>query len=132
MTAGLPGAGIGGLFYLASTLLLPVRSLLRRARGDAHPVDWRRQSHSVLMALGIIAALWLVGWLLAFILPVEMRPVVSPGSGAAATAGTVLPVAAFGIGIATLVMVLLAVEVARLILAPRSERPSRRLTRGAP
>jgi hypothetical protein len=133
MTAGLPGAGIGGLFYLASTLLLPVRSLVRRARrGNAHPVDWRRQSHSVLMAVGIIAALWLAGWLLAFILPVEMRPAGSPGSGAVATAGTVLPVAAFGIGIATLVMVLLAVEVARLILAPRSERPSRRLTRGAP
>ena len=132
MTAGLPGAGIGGLFYLASTLLLPVRILVRRVRGEPHVVEWRRQSQSVLIALAIIAALWLSGWLLAFVVPVEMRSAVSQGSGPFTARGTAVPVAAFGIGVGTLVIVLLAVEVARVVVAPGLIRRSRRLTRGAP
>ena len=64
MTVGLPGAGIGGLFYLASTLLLPVRSLVRRWRGRPDNVTWRGQAYLVLLALGIIGSLWLAGWLL--------------------------------------------------------------------
>ena len=35
MTAGLPGVGIGGIFYLASAIMMPVRSLVATLSGRA-------------------------------------------------------------------------------------------------
>jgi hypothetical protein len=116
MTPGVPGAGIGGLFYLASTLLLPFRSLKRRLRGQPDPVSSRQVWHNVTMAGGVVAALWMVGWLLAFIVPDEM--VNKPGGGALPMR-TILPVATFATGVATLLLVLGTVEIARLIQARR-------------
>ena len=130
MTVGLPGAGIGGLFYLASTLLLPARSLLRRVRGRPDQAPWRRQLHSVLIAAGIIVALWLAGWLLGLVVPDELLV----RSGAPGTQGgramrSVIPMATFAIAVATLVGVLATVEIAHLVQASgwkRTGRSSRR------
>jgi hypothetical protein len=116
MTPGVPGAGIGGLFYLASTLLLPFRSLMRRLRGQPDPVSSRQMRHNVAMAGGVVAALWMVGWILAFIVPDEM--VNNPARGTVPVR-TVLPVATFVTGVATLLLVLGAVEIARVIQARR-------------
>ncbi len=41
MVAGLPGTGIGGLFYLALVLWLPVRELALMCRGRSSPARWR-------------------------------------------------------------------------------------------
>src|SRR5687767_10078155 len=112
MTVGLPGAGIGGLFYLAATLLLPVRSLIRRRRG---------QAHLVLLALGIIGSLWLAGWLLAFVVPDRMLAASAIGASTV-TSKTVLPLVTFAVGMGTLAMVLIAVEVAHHVRAARVER----------
>jgi hypothetical protein len=116
MTPGVPGAGIGGLFYLASTLLLPFRRLKRRLRGEPDPVSSRQIWHNVAMAGGVVAALWMVGWLLAFIVPDEM---VNKPAGGTVPMRTVLPVATFATGVATLLLVLGTVEIARLIQARR-------------
>jgi hypothetical protein len=116
MTPGVPGAGIGGLFYLASTLLLPFRSLKRRLMGQPDPVSSRQIWHNVAMAGGVVAALWMVGWLLAFIVPDEM---VNKAAGGTIPVRTVLPVATFTMGVATLLLVLGTVEIARLIQARR-------------
>ena len=113
MTVGLPGAGIGGLFYLASTILLPLRSLLRRWRGHADTVAWRHHAHHLMMATGIVGGLWLTGWLLAFIVPHEMlMPAASLRAGSA-PATTVLSLATLSVAVGTLVTILVAVEVAR-------------------
>jgi len=118
MTAGLPGAGIGGLFYLASSILLPVRSLWRRARGLPDTVTLRQQLHNVLIACGIIGGLWVAGWVLAFIVPDDMLPQNAfSRPGAAGSANTVIPVATFLVALGTLVLVLVMVEMARLIQA---------------
>ena len=118
MTVGLPGAGIGGLFYLASSILLPVRSLWRRARGVPDTVPLRQQLHSVLIAFGILGGLWVAGWLLAFIVPDDMLPRNTfSGTGAASTANSVIPVATFLVAVGTLVLVLVMVEMARLLQA---------------
>lgn len=114
MTAGLPGAGIGGLFYLASTVLLPARSLWRRARGQPDPVTWRHQLHSLAIAAGIVGGLWATGWLLGSVVPDEMLAGVASGTATSGTNRTVIPVATFAIGVGTLAAVLIAVEVARL------------------
>ncbi len=121
MTPGVPGAGIGGLFYLASTLLLPFRRLKRRLRGEPDPVSSRQIWHNVAMAGGVVAALWMVGWLLAFIVPDEM---VNKPAGGTVPMRTVLPVATFATGVATLLLVLGTVEIARLIQARRYNIPA--------
>lgn len=113
MTAGLPGAGIGGLFYLASTLILPIRSLTRRLRGQPDSVSPKQLAHSVLMVSGIIGGLWLAGWLLAFVAPDEMLAAGTLRNRGAFAGRSVVPVATFAIGVATLLAVLLAVEIAR-------------------
>ena len=125
MTVGLPGAGIGGLFYLASTLMLPVRSLVRRFRGRPDDLTWRRQAYIVLLALGIIGSLWLAGWLLAFVAPARMLASSSVGASVVGSR-SVIPLATFGIGAATLAIVLIAVEVAHRFHAPARATPARR------
>lgn len=129
MTVGLPGAGIGGLFYLASTLLLPMRSLTRRLRGRPDPLSRRQLAHSVLIAGGIIGALWVAGWLLVFVIPDEMLTGRAATGAGTASVKNAIPVAAFGVAVGTLVFVLLAVETAHRIhvirLAARPDVPER-------
>lgn len=128
MTVGLPGAGIGGLFYLATTLLLPVRSIVRRLRGRTDAGPWRGQAHLVLLALAIIGSLWMAGWLLALAVPDGM---LAPPSGVASAVAsrTVMPLAMFGIAVGTLAVVLVAVEVAHHVHAPKDAVKRERLTR---
>ena len=117
MNAGLPGAGIGGLFYLASTILLPIRSAWRRLRGRPDGVSVRQHLHHLGMVLGIVAGLWCAGWLLAFVAPIDLLTAGPPGAahGPARIGRTVIPAATFAIGVATLLLILGAVELARLV-----------------
>lgn len=130
MNAGLPGAGIGGLFYLASTLLLPARTLMRRLRGHSDAVTWRQHAHNVSIAIGIMAGLWTAGWLLAFVMPKEMLAV-APGMKTSVISRTAIPLAAFGFGVGTLLAVLLMVELAHWMHRPKPAPPPARST-GAP
>lgn len=128
MNAGLPGAGIGGLFYLASTLLLPARSLLRRLRGRSDTVTWREHMHNVSIAFGILAGLWTAGWLLAFVMPQAMLRA-APGMTTSVITRTAIPLSALGFGVGTLLVVLLVVELAHWMHRPKPAAPVRRSTR---
>lgn len=64
MNAGLPGTGIGGLFYVLLALLMPVRELYLTARGRSSRERWRRVLRQVAIALGIVASLAGAGWVL--------------------------------------------------------------------
>lgn len=130
MNAGLPGAGIGGLFYLGSALLLPARTLMHRLRGHADAVTWRQHAHNVSIAAGIMAGLWTTGWLLAFVMPRELLSVTS-GMKTPVTSRTAIPLAAFGFGVGTLLAVLLAVELARWLHRPKAVTPVDRSKRGS-
>jgi hypothetical protein len=122
MTPGVPGAGIGGLFYLASTLLLPFRSLVRRLRGQPDSLGAREAIHSLAIASSVVAGLWLTGWVLALMVPDEILRSVSTSAGGAARIRTVLPVATFATAVGTLLLVLIAVEIARFAEARRNTR----------
>jgi hypothetical protein len=50
----------------------------------------------------------------------------SPDVACGAAAKTVIPLATFGIGIGTLAVVLIVVEIAHRVHAPRGARPTRR------
>ena len=67
MVAGIPGAGIGGLFYLLSAFSLPFRLVRRRWRGERRPVAGDGTWRQVGMALGIVGGIWLTGWMLGLI-----------------------------------------------------------------
>ena len=118
MTPGVPGAGIGGLFYLASTLLLPFRSLARRLRGQPDSLTARQAVYTLAIASGVITGLWVTGWILALLVPDEMLHS-SAAAGGAVRARTVLPVATFATAVGTLLTVLIAVEIARYAQARR-------------
>jgi hypothetical protein len=59
MTAGLPGTGIGGLFYLVSALLMPFVTLFRAMRG--RPVAPGEAFRQAATAIGILVAMWCTG-----------------------------------------------------------------------
>ena len=64
MTVGLPGAGIGGLFYLLAAVVMPVRELALTARGRSSARRWGVVGRQFAHALGIAAGTWATGWLI--------------------------------------------------------------------
>src|SRR2546425_12883876 len=83
MTAGVPGTGIGGLFYLVAALLLPLRGLMLRMRGARVP--WTTLFRQMRLAVGVFLGIWATGWLLGFIVgPIaETARVAGRGGGVA-------------------------------------------------
>jgi len=57
MTAGLPGTGIGGLFYILLVVLLPLRELLLTITGRSSLARWRSILKLAVMSAGIVLAL---------------------------------------------------------------------------
>jgi hypothetical protein len=64
MSAGLPGTGIAGVFYLAGALLMPVVELGRTVRGRSTLARWRLVLRQFTVACAILAGVWTTGWLL--------------------------------------------------------------------
>ena len=122
MIAGLPGTGIGGVFYIVSALYMPVH---RALRGGGHAGrTWGRVFAQSGIALGILSALFLTGWALGLLIPAD--PTIAVGA-ARGSAQNLLATSSFGvarwiavIGIAGLLALLLAVvEIASVLLRPR-------------
>ncbi len=69
MIAGLPGTGIGGMFYLLSAFLMPLYEINKRLRSKS-----RRRGNIKLIAeqwaisLGMLAAFWVTGLVLGALL----------------------------------------------------------------
>lgn len=120
MTAGVPGTGIGGLFYLIAALLLPLRGVALRLRGVQ--VAWPTILRQARLAVGVFLGIWAMGWLIGFIL----GPVGTAQAAAQAGIATppqyqsILRWAALLAGMATLAFVLLAVQFARLVAKLRA------------
>lgn len=69
MTAGIPGVGLGGLFFVISALLMIVVELYRTVRGRSSGARWRFVGRQAAMALGIIFATVAALWLLELAIP---------------------------------------------------------------
>ena len=115
MTAGLPGTGVGGLFYMLSGILMPFREAYRAVRGESDARSRRLAAYQTLLALGVIAGIWATGWLLGLVINLAPQVAVAVhGAGhVAAHASNVVRVMAFFIAFATLAGVLAAVQGAR-------------------
>jgi hypothetical protein len=114
VSAGLPGLGLGGLFFILSALLAPLPELTRLARGRSSIAAWRAIGRQLGQATLMVAAIDL-----------SLRLVylaISLGGLAEAPAiatGVVLPLATVGVTAALMVAVLCAAKVAELTLRVR-------------
>lgn len=123
MSVGLPGSGIGGIFYLLSALWMPFDFVIRTLQGRA-PRN-RAFAAQLVLALGIIAALFATGWAIDRALAFHDSPngIVVAVTGISAAHHFALPkifrAATFAITFGTLAAVLLSVQFLRLFCAPR-------------
>lgn len=69
MNVGLPGTGLGGLFYLSAALCMPLVALARMVFGRRDHARWRCALRQAGLALAILASLWATAWGLAAVLP---------------------------------------------------------------
>jgi hypothetical protein len=69
MMAGIPGSGIGGLFYLLSALWMPVKELGLTLRGRSSWLRWKLVGLMSGIAMGVVGVVWLSGWVLGLVLP---------------------------------------------------------------
>jgi hypothetical protein len=85
MTAGLPGVGIGGLFYLISALLMPLVEVVRTLQGRSSRERWHVVGRQFAMAVFMVGALTAVVVLLHLLLrpdaPEPAPGVVEPDRG---------------------------------------------------
>src|SRR5215207_7225971 len=107
MTAGLPGSGIGGLFYLLSALFMPLRELWRALRSRSRPERPVLALQQAGLALGIIAALWWTGWAIDHWLlqPAFARSMMQSLVQSNARVPSVFQVSTFAVGLGTLAVV---------------------------
>ena len=126
MTPGIPGTGIGGLFYLLSTAALPVREAYRRLRHGVAAARWRVIALQQVLAAGILAGMWTTGWLLGVLLSTARAHFIV---GTATASHNVWRAVTFAISFATLAMVVCTVELLALWYRRRT-RLAARLDRG--
>lgn len=67
MSAGLPGIGIGGLFFVGCALLMPLVEASRLVRGLSDPVSRKLAVRQAGIALAILAGIGVVCWVLGLV-----------------------------------------------------------------
>ncbi len=58
MTAGIPGTGIGGLFYILLCIFMPLVHAFRALRGNHKPHHLKTGIFSILLSAGILLSLY--------------------------------------------------------------------------
>jgi hypothetical protein len=109
MSAGLPGLGLGGLFFIFSALLAPVPELWRTLRGRSDLASWRAIGRQLAQALAMVASIDLTLRLTYLVLGAA-----GVDDSPAADEATVLPLNLIGITTVLLVVVLCGVKLAEL------------------
>ena len=115
MTAGLPGTGIGGLFYLLLVLFMPLREAFRVLRGRGDLRRWRPIGGTLALAGGILAALWLEAWVLFEVFGLRQDSLAAAFGASAEQAVRAARAASFAT-LASLGLVLVALAVLRLLV----------------
>ena len=80
MTVGLPGTGIGGVFYLLSALFMPIQEIVKTVQGKSSISSWLLVLRQLSMGILIICAMWGLGIVAALVYDffVSTKPV-APG-----------------------------------------------------
>jgi hypothetical protein len=118
MTAGLPGTGIGCMFYLISALCMPFIEMYLTCRGRSSRQRWKLVAKQLGFALGIAGGFWVTGWCLSRILPAQ-HALSLQGSGEALN---VVAMTSFLIPGGVLASVLIGIEIVSLVARLRDKR----------
>lgn len=111
MSAGLPGLGLGGLFFVLSALLAPAFELRRTLSGDSTPGAWRQVWRQFAIALCMVVAVDLA---LRAVLALAALAGTGPGPGGQGL--TALPLAPIGLTMALMLIVLTGAKALQLAL----------------
>ena len=125
MTAGVPGSGIGGFFYLISALLMPVQESVSLFKRKSSRASRRTVMRQVMNAAGVLCGVWLTGW---FILRAVDTVSGSVYFQKHRAIFSLLHCINFAYGLITLLSVFLFVQVLSATLRkihPHTKRPSR-------
>ncbi len=125
MSVGLPGTGVGGLFYLISALCMPFREAYRAAGGRSDRRSRGVVVRQTVIALGVLGGIWLAGWLIGLLL-LRVPAVATAINAVPALTGhsaNILKTASFLLAFATLGGVLGAVEIAGTVRRWMVHRP---------
>ena len=138
MTAGLPGVGISGLFFVLSAIIMPVLEIGRTISGRSTAARWKLVLRQAGMAWVIIVVLERTVWLISYLLDV-VRTRAHAGGTAVPTAGAAgsgtgaefqtiaFPVAPVIIGLVVLAVVLLLGHLLHLLISARRAARKHRL-----
>ncbi len=117
MTAGLPGTGLGGMYYLLSILLMCAKEVVHRIRGTGDRVKSRIAREQILILAGAMVTLWLNGMAIQYLLHLlSRRPGGGGGPSLSQAAASSLPVNALAVSVGILAGLLLLVQVLRLLV----------------
>ena len=119
MIVGLPGTGIGGLFYLLSALWMPVREAWRAATGRRGVARWRAIAKLSGLSASIFGSLWLTAVALDMLFP---SPPPQAGGAGRESVSSSIGVTATYVTLATLAVVLVTVEIAAAVVNRRGRR----------
>ena len=136
MFAGLPGFGVGTLFYVVVAFWMPIRELPRVANGTSSLARWRLIVQQLFYACGIVVTIMMAERLLMWVLgqsgPQPFSPaVLLTGQLEGRAPGSILA-APITVSLLMLAGVVLSVEVLRLVVTGRQKpqapaaRPLRR------
>ena len=129
MFAGLPGIGVGTLFYVLIALWMPFRELPRVIRGRSSVAQWKMILRQLFYATGIVVTVMMAERVLLWLMGVSPQPfspaaMLHHGLGARTGAESLLaaPVTA---SLLLLGGVVLAVQLLRLFVWLRRNRPAK-------
>lgn len=112
MIAGLPGTGIGGLFYMLIALWMPVNEVIDIIRGRANPKNMQLVKTHILLTSGILIAVIATGWLAGCLAIIILFGI----PGASTQVENFLQIAPIILSFLTLIAVYLAMHVLRLAI----------------
>lgn len=123
MTAGLPGTGIGGFFYLISALVMPVHELVFLVRGRSSLSRWRVVARQTAIAVGIIAGIWVMGWFLGnSIQALHSRTLTSMARSIVSPEMNLIRITALSVSLGVLAAIIFLMNVLALIIKIRAVR----------
>jgi hypothetical protein len=88
MSVGIPGIGIGAVFYVISALLMVVLELYRTIRGRSSLARWRVVGHQAAIAACIILLMVVAMWSLRLIVPASTHLDIRVGNALGTGAGS--------------------------------------------
>jgi hypothetical protein len=123
MNVGMPGTGVGGIFFVLCAILAVPIEIVRTLAGRSSPRRRREALYHALVAIGMVSVLAASYALLRTLIALGSSR--SGGRSAAAAVPPLLPVAPVLLAIAVLVAILLAGAAAHLVAGRRDSRSAR-------